>query len=363
MDTLQAGLRSLIERKTGGALVSMQLIGDGGGDDGTAKGTGYGRPMRIEVAMPDGSNRTYVFHTASANPFGHDLRADRAAEMLIAYDSFEAIPDHVEALDVGAIGADGELISLAETGELYLITRYAGGAVYAEDLRRIALSGATERDRARMSTLASYLVELHREPLDSVDLYHRSLRDLVGSGEGVFGLIDNFPDGVDGAPRARLAAIESGCNEWRWKLRDRVGRLRRIHGDFHPFNIVFDDDDTLALLDASRGCFGDPANDVACLAINYPFFALDHPGAWTNGLRELWYGLWSEYLEGSGDTEMHEVVAPYLAWRGLVLANPLWYPDLAAADRDAVLGLVELALAEPSFHPEMVERIFERGVK
>jgi len=34
----------------------------------------------------------------------HDRRADRAAQALLAFDDFAAIPHHIAALDVGAIG-------------------------------------------------------------------------------------------------------------------------------------------------------------------------------------------------------------------------------------------------------------------
>jgi hypothetical protein len=352
-------LEILVRDVCGGELIAARPIGsDSTDDDSTTKGIGYGEALLLEVQDPGGAISRLVFHTAKPNSFGHDLRADRAAEMLVAFDTFGEIPSHVEAIDVGALGEDGELVSLSRAGEFYLLTRFAEGSIYAGDLRRVADSGATGVDRERSAGLASYLAELHREPLDNDELYRRSLRDLVGSGEGIFGLVDNFPADVDGAPARRLQAIETRCNEWRWRLRDRPHRLRRIHGDFHPFNIVFDDAGKLSLLDASRGSFGDPANDASCLAINYPFFALGHPGGWQRGLRDLWFGFWRTYAAESRDAELLEVVAPYLAWRGLVLANPLWYPELGAADRGSVLDLIEAALDAPRFDPESVERMF-----
>ena len=111
------------------------------------------------------------------------------------------------------------------------------------------------------------------------------------------------------------------------------------------------------LLDASRGGLGDPADDVTCLAVNYVFFALGRRSS-AGALRELWHRFWSRYLAGSGDRELLEVAAPFLAWRGLVLACPRWYPDLADAARDRLLGLVERALAAPAFDPAMADPVF-----
>jgi Phosphotransferase enzyme family len=101
---------------------------------------------------------------------------------------------------------------------------------------------------------------------------------VIAGSEGIFGIIDGYPRDVPAAPPGRLQAIERHCLDWRWKLRSRRERLARTHGDFHPFNIVFDERSQIALLDASRGCEGDPADDVACLAINYLFFAFDAEG-------------------------------------------------------------------------------------
>src|SRR6185437_4193314 len=209
--------------------------------------------------------------------------------------------------------------------ELYVLTGYAEGTVYADHLLRIAHTGSlAEDDLARSGVLAAYLCDLHATKLTQGGAYERALRDMLGSGEGIFGIVDGYPRDVPGAPPGRLRAIERRCLDWRWKLRDLSPRLARTHGDFHPFNIVFDERSNLTLLDASRGCQGDPADDVACLALNYIFFAFDAEGAWAP-LRRLWYCFWKEYLDRTGDQALLDVVAPFLAWRGLVLASPRWY--------------------------------------
>lgn len=349
----------------------------------TEKGTGYGEPLRVSVQDTTGQRRELVWHTAKADRFNHDRRADRAAEMLLAFDTFGSVPGHVAAVDMGVIGRDGALLSLRGSGEFYLITEFAGGEVYAADLRHIAHTRvATRRDLDRCDRLVDHLVDMHRRPLgqgrgDDGDrelspepgpetapalgreiVYGRAIRDLVGHGEGIFGIIDSYPAGVPAAPPERLQAIESDCCHYRWTLRDRHHRLARTHCDFHPFNIVFDGDDRLALLDTARGSLGDPADDVACLAINYVFFALEDPASWKDGLGRLWQRFWQRYLDQTGDRELLEVAPPFLAWRALVIANPLWYPTLPAHCRDALLGLVERALEAGRFDPESAETLF-----
>lgn len=366
-------IRELIPRLLPGArLLRIAPLGadrDAAGEI-TEKGAGYGEPLRLSVEQPDGRVRELVWHTATADRFGHDRRADRAAEMLLAFDTFGSVPGQVAAVDVGAIGSDGALCSLRDHGEIYLITEFAAGEVYAADLRRIAhRREATEHDLRRCDLLVDHLLAMHRQPLPAgpggdearAQAYARAIRDLVGGGEGIFGMVDGYPGdaaGAPGAPPGRLQALESRCCRYRWRLRDRNHRLARTHGDFHPFNIVFGDGDRLALLDASRGCLGDPADDVTCLAINYVFFALEDPACWKRGLGRLWRQFWQRYLEHSGDRELLEVAPPFLAWRALVIASPLWYPALPAACRDALFGLAERALDAGRLDPESAEALF-----
>jgi aminoglycoside phosphotransferase (APT) family kinase protein len=357
---IPAGLRKLVASRFPGAeIISAKRLGGDETSDATAKAAGYGEPIQISLQTPAGERHELVLHFAGSDWFGHDRRSDRAAEQLLAFDTFGLVERQVRAVDVGALVPPGELVSLAQSGELYLLTEYAEGVPYAEDLRRIERGAQiSPLDRERVSVLARYLARLHVRLEPSRDAYRRAVRDLLGHGEGIFGIVDGYPDATPGAGADRLAAIEHACLEWRHRLRDRAHRLSRTHGDFHPFNILFAEGAELRLLDASRGCQGDPADDVAALAINYVFFAVSSAGAWRRGLGELWRSFWGEYLQASGDRELLEVVAPFLAWRGLVVCNPRWYPALPAEQRDRLLGLVERALGAQRFEPEWAEDLF-----
>jgi hypothetical protein len=97
---------------------------------------------------------------------------------------------------------------------------------------------------------------------------------------------------------------------------------------------------------------------VTALAINYLFFALDTPGAWEGGLASLWQRFWSSYLQSSGDSELLQVAAPFMAWRGLVVANPRFYPGLSEAGRDRLLGFIERTLGAAEFDPSFAEDVF-----
>ncbi len=346
---LEARLRELVP---GGRIVAARALGDdeGGASASEAKKElGYGRPIRVDLHTPAGP-RSLVVHTARANDFGHDRRADRADAMLLAYDCFPLVPGHVRAVDVGAIRSDGTLLPLGDTGELYLVTEWADGALYADDLRRVAETGlATELDLRRAEALAGALASMHRARGSHDGAYVRAIRDLVGHGEGIAGIVDAYPDDTPFAPRERLEAIERAALAWRHALKRRVSRLRRTHGDFHPFNVVFPEGSAVpTLLDTSRGSEGEPADDVAALSVNYLFFGLAHRQGWSSGLGRLWDRFWTTY-ESRAEVRVDETIAPFFAWRGLVIACPLWYPATRAADRDRILTFVERVLAAPRF--------------
>jgi hypothetical protein len=361
LDPLPAGLRRRLEELFPGARVTgvTPLRPDGEAAAGpTAKAVGYGAPLRIQLHHR-GDPVTVVFRTATANRYGHDRRADRAASMLLAYDTFESIPGHVAPLDVGAIGGTGRLISLADAGELYLVTSYARGDLYADDLRRVARRAATDGlDVSRCDGLAGWLADLHRVRPPDGGVYRRAVRDLLGSGEGIFGVVDGYPEaGAPGAPADRLRALERRCLEWRWTLRDREGRLRRIHGDFHPFNVVFQGQ-RVVTLDASRGCAGDPADDVTAMTINYLFFAAERPGAWAGAFRLLYRRFFEAYLAATGDRALLEVAPPYLAWRTLVVCSPDFYPELSGPARDRLLAHAERALDRGAMDLDDADEVF-----
>jgi hypothetical protein len=357
LDVPRAGIERALSRLYGPGT-EIESIGPVASDRaaGELKQVGYGEPLLVRFRV-GGDPRRLVFRTMGDNWYGHDRRSDRAALALLCADTYALFPRHVQSLEVGALSDDGDLVPLPQAAEFYLLTTFEEGSLYAADLRAIEKRGsATPLDLERVRALASYLAELHASPLDGPSqLYQRALRDLVGSGEGIAGIIDGYPS-IGPVPEDRLRRIEERCVRWRYALRSRSHRLRRTHGDFHPYNILFRDGADFTLLDASRGGVGDPADDLAALAINYLFGGVVAPAAWEEGLAPLWNELFERYVTETGDRELAEVIAPFFAWRALVVASPVWYPGLEPAQRDALLSFAEAVLDAERFDVAMAGR-------
>ena len=339
-------------------VLGLTLLGEASGD---LKAYGYGTPVRIDYQPSGEERRSAVFHTMSANPFGHEHMADRAQVLLSQHRAFNRLPQHVRSLDVGAFQFDGSLVSVGKAEEFCLLTEYAGGTTYAQDLERLQDTGTlTEPDRQRADALCDYLVDIHKLPGPDAGLYTRRIRELVGHGECIMGLIDSYPQHAL-FPATLLEEIEHQCVRWRWKLKPLAHRLRQVHGDFHPWNILFQAGTGFRVLDRSRGEWGEPADDVTCLTLNYLFFSLQCKGRFEDPWKSLFERFWARYLEQSGDWEIRKVAGPFFAFRGLVLASPVWYPALSDGVRGKLLAFVREVLAKEEFDPAQAGAYCDRA--
>lgn len=329
----------------GGEVRDVRVTPLGGGRQGD-KGYGYGIPLRLDYEL-DARARRAVLESVRPGAFGHEHMADRAQLLLWAHGAFNRLPRHVASLDVGAVRRGGELVRLGDAEELFMLADFVEGREYADDLLRLRAGGALgPLDLERADALCDYLVEIHSVAGPEGGLYVRRIRELLGHGECIFGVNDSYPSGHEA-----LKKIEHLCVDWRWKLKQRVGRLRQVHGDFHPWNLLFREGADFTALDRSRGEWGEAADDVTCLTLNYLFFSLQRAGRLEGDFETLWLRFWERYMERSGDREIAEVAAPFFAWRALVMANPVWYPSLADGLRRKLLQFALNVLAAERFEP------------
>jgi hypothetical protein len=315
-----------------------------------AKRFGYGAAVRVDYEIEGQGRRSAVLHTIMPGSFGHEHMADRAAELIWEHQAFNRLPRHIRSLNLCGFQS-GKLISIGDVEEFCLLTEYVEGESYARDLERIRDSGDLQSlDRARADALCDYLVEIHGVRGSDPGSYLRRIRELVGGGECIMGIADSYPSSSL-IPAALLEQIEHLCVNWRWRLKNFRRRVRQVHGDFHPWNILFRQGIDFSVLDRSRGEYGDPADDVASLTLNYLFFSLQRAGLLEGGLETLFLAFWERYLEKSGDREMLNLIAPFFAFRGLVMASPVWYPTLPDATRNRILAFVLAVLRTDCFDP------------
>ncbi len=310
---------------------------------------GYGVPYEVEF-IADGELKRVILETMRPGAFGHEHFSDRAGILLWQHSAFNSLPRHARSVDVGAFTEDGGLKSLGECEEFFIITDRVWGHPYFLDLDRIReRRRLTRLDRRRCLALSDYLVEIHGVKSAEVGFYVRRIRDLVGHGECIMGLCDSYPSGLEYISEEELCEIEKRCVDWRWKLKRKTHRLAKVHGDYHPWNVLFRRGTDFSVLDRSRGEWGEAADDVTAMSINYIFYSLRTYGKLIGPFEEMFSLFWENYLGKTGDEEILEVVQPFYAWRGLVIASPVWYPNLSLDVRVKLLNFVRNVLETEQF--------------
>ncbi len=323
---------------------------------GAVKEYGYGVPVLVEYEV-SGTRQRAVLETTSPGPFGHEHMADRAQMLLWDHRAYNSLPLHARSLDVGCFTGDGNLSSLGDAVELFLLVEFVEGKGYAQDLARIQAGGElTDDDLARADALCDYLADIHRVRGPDPGLYVRRIRELLGHGECIMGLLDSYPVPHGFITAELLEGIERRCVAWRWRIKGRTHRNRQVHGDFHPYNILFGGGTEFRVLDRSRGEWGDPADDVTSLTGNYLFCSLQRSGRLSGPFETLFRRFWDRYLEKTEDREMLQVAAPFFAFRGLVMASPVWYPSLEEDVRRKLFSFIGEVLDAESFDPGKVNR-------
>ncbi|MBF0505899.1 MAG: aminoglycoside phosphotransferase family protein [Nitrospirae bacterium] len=343
-------LRTYLFKEFSNALaVDIRKLGSG------VQGSGF----LVEVKLPSGV-QSYVVKKLLSEGLGHDYPSDRAAVFLLDLDEYKNLPKHVAAIDVLAEHENGSIQPIGGGREYYLLMEKVEGQDYFVDLGGFARKDRLSApDIGKIRSMSAYLASIHAVKKDSRELYWRKIRDTIGHGECLMGVFDTYPDGV--MSYEDMAEIEKLCVDWRARLKPRAGRLCQIHGDFHPGNIWFKtekeaEDFDFVLLDRSRGPWGDAADDVTALTINYLFFSLRTHGTIKGSFLEALHLFFEQYVSLSGDDELYEVLAPFFAFRGVVVANPVFYPEVTQEVRTKIFKFVRKVLSIDKFE---VSRVIE----
>lgn len=316
------------------------------------KGFGYGKPYFVAFVTEEGAMKEVVISSMKGDGFGHDFFSDRAQILMWQHHAFNTLPKHVKSLDVGYFTKDGRMESAGDADEYFIVCEKVDGEEYAIDLDRLKEGGELRNvDKDRASALAAYLTDIHAVKKADAGLYMRRLRELVGHSECIFGLTDSYPGGNEFITSQELKDIEKKCIDWRWQLKERTERLCMVHGDFHPWNVLFREGSDFTVLDRSRGEWGEAADDVSSITINYLFFGLlKTDGAEVDkDFMRLFKMFFDVYLEKTGDYGLLEVIQPFYAFRGLVVASPIWYPNISADTRLKLFKFINNVLDTDKF--------------
>ncbi len=312
-------------------------------------GTGYKIAYNI-----DGEEKIVILRTLKPAGFSHDYKSDRAKVFILQHTLSKNIPNHIKSLDVGGYNKDGSLVSLGNCEEFFQIVEIAKGREYVKELNELKKRGTlTKQDKKKALLLSDYLVKLHKtkfkgkkELADSI--YKRHLRDCICDGEMLMGVLDTYPAKLEWTNKNEIIEIMNKAVRFRENIKHLSSRLCRIHGDFHPGNIIFSGE-TFKVLDASREEYGDSADDLTSLALNYFWYSLQQNNNFSGVFKELFELFWGNYIKKTNDVTLDKIAPLFFAFRGVVMAHPLFYPNQSDDVRKKIFGFVNNVLNNEEF--------------
>ncbi len=304
---------------------------------------------------------TLILRIKNKLDFSHDYKSDRASSFILCHQMANNIPKHAKSLDVVGITKNKNLVSLGDCDDFFQMVKAAKGTEYMEHLQKIKKGGGLDEvDRKKALLLSNYLVALHKNKFKgnkqfAASIYKRHLRDCIGHGEMLLGVIDTYPKKIKFASQTEIINIIKKSVELREQIKNKHYRLCRIHGDFHPGNIFFQNKNNFGVLDASRELYGDPADDLTAMAVNYIWFSLMCKGNFSGPFKELFEIFWNNYIKRTKDTEISRIAPIFFAFRGVVVAHPLFYKNQSNETRRKIFNLINNVLDKGSFNYKKID--------
>ncbi len=319
-----------------GREVSVRAVSEPG--PSALKAHGMTTSIELELEDPSGSTR-YFLKVPDESLYGEVLAADRERELAWRLEGYQLFPGHAGCLAIGEFDPAGKPM-LRGNARSFVIEEWVPG----EPLWQRLLAYADDADRERVDSdvvqLARHLGRIH-VPIEGEQrtLYARALRDTLIT--PVLRLLDAYDR--DEPSEEQRPDFEMGFISWYARLRERGDRLRRVHHDYHPWNIFIDGDD-VKVIGARLPGYGEPSDDVASILANFLWFSYLTLGDF-GGVYEWAFDRFIEqYVEVSEDASCCTYASPFLAKRLLVFLNRVYYPDVPAHVREHLRGLLGVLL-------------------
>jgi adenylylsulfate kinase-like enzyme/HD superfamily phosphodiesterase len=304
--------------KPGSEVIEIKELGKG------MHGTGF-----LIRTKTDGDNEErYVLKTIMEGGFGHEYPSDRAKFVVDSIINYPELPKGNKLMAAGSVQEDGSLVDLKQPKDFFMIVEEFQGREYWEYLQEARDTGKLdEKGREALIKLADYLADFHAiKPQEQAipERYKKFVRDFVGAGELTMGVLDTFPEEVPFASKQDFIEIVQKQIEWWYKIKNKHHRLKTVHGDFYPANIIFTDSD-FEVTDRARTRYGDVCHDVFDIGINILYYSILTYGDIRDPFKEMFEVFMERYLEKTGDYEMFEVAPHFISFILIVAMHPLFY--------------------------------------
>jgi hypothetical protein len=117
-------------------------------------------------------------------------------------------------------------------------------------------------------------------------------------------------------------------HKWHY-IAELKGRLKLIHGDFHPMNI-FIKDNKIRTIDSLGFGTGEIADDLGTFTGFLIYFMVTNKN--NKAIYQIFDYLFENYYKLTNDKEMSKIIQFFIGYRLFGVSNPLFSPDVSKED-------------------------------
>ncbi|MGK0209561.1 MAG: hypothetical protein ACI83O_000840 [Patescibacteria group bacterium] len=357
MELTKEQIKAYLKENTKSKIKNIQITELGSGIVGTGYRITYNDNNKI---------KTLIIKSIFKENLGMDNPGDRAASLLQAHTNYNTMRNHIKSKDVIVL-KNKKAESIGNAEEFYIAMEEASGKDMFTDLDNIDNDKSYQLFLEKTKKIAQDLVELHKNKVNNPILYKRKIRDTIGSGGSLMGVLDMHTIEDYSKYKTHWETIIKECIPYWSKSKHLTHRCCEIHGDFHPGNIWFKEK-KVTYLDRAGGRFGEPADDLTAFFINPIFYSIIKHGNFQGKYKEIFDMFWNTYFKQTKDKEMRTIMAPYIAFRASVITNPMFYNDEKLGGKEnaqqiriKILSLTINILQDKEFKPEKINQYLNQN--
>jgi thiamine kinase-like enzyme len=291
---------------------------------------------------------------------GFEFPERKIASLLVSHFMANRINSDKHPKSIGVLVRNDNmefLPTVNDNTEIYNIQTFGGkGKNYSEILaEKTTKTQIDSKDKSEIGAVVKYLAELHkmRHPSGNVKqlcaVYNDFLRNVIGHQEYMLMLLHGMSENdVVLSPREQGSFVGLMLENMHY-FKDRIDRLRAIHGDFWGANVFFSDNGEMFVIDHSRMPWGDPAFDVGFWLSQY---VIKYHETSSDYFVELGNYFLERYKKEIGDLEIGRVVPYILGLIAAIYASSKIVPDMKDEVRKALFEhVVEMLRKKEFFWP------------
>lgn len=301
------------------------------------------------------SGEIYFLKQIKSHDLGFEFPERKVSSLLVSHSMANRTDLHPKSFGVILHNEKMEFLPvLNEDTRIYQIQEYGGeGKSYLKILEeKKDKKEIDQKDREEIKKIVDYISKVHSIKHPSKDearlkaIYNDNLRNVIGHQEYMLMLFHSIPSENPLLPPKKQGEFLSLMLENMHYLKDRIERLRALHGDFWGANVFFKDDGNIFVIDYSRMPWGEPGFDIGFWISQYILNYYKHNNKYFIELGRLFL---EKYVQKTGDKEISNNSIYSLGLISVMYSSQTWVPGIADKVRKEFYDYVVQMLKSKKF--------------